>query len=155
MTNLKLTLLSLLVLLAIPSCVGKNKQEQVKERKEHKMEVVHLTKADFLKLVYDFEKNPKEWKYEGDKPAIVDFYATWCGPCKVLSPIIEELAKEYDGKLVVYKVDVDKEEDLAAAFNVRSIPTLLWIPMKGEPFLSQGMMPKAELKKSIDDKLLK
>lgn len=155
MTNLKLIMAFMLVLFAIPSCGGKNPQKPVKERKESKMEVKHLTKSEFLSLVYNFEKNPKEWKYEGSKPAIVDFYATWCGPCKVLSPIIEELAKEYDGKIVVYKVDVDKEQDLAAAFNVRSIPTLLWIPMQGEPFLSQGMMPKADLKKAIDEKLLR
>ena len=116
--------------------------------------VIHLTKADFLAKVYNFEKNPKEWKYEGDKPCIVDFYATWCGPCKALAPVLEELAKEYDGKIYIYKVDVDKEEELAATFGIRSIPTLLWIPKNGKPTVTQGAMPKTELKKMIDEVLL-
>ena len=77
------------------------------------MEIVHLTKAEFLKKVYNYEVNPNDWKYEGDKPAIVDFYATWCGPCKALAPVLEELAKEYAGKVYIYKIDVDKEEELA------------------------------------------
>lgn len=116
--------------------------------------VIHLTKADFLAKVYNFEKNPKEWKYEGDKPAIVDFYATWCGPCKALAPVLEELAKEYAGKVYIYKIDVDKEEELAGAFGIRSIPTLLWIPQSGKPTVTQGALPKPELKKMIDDTLL-
>lgn len=118
------------------------------------MEIVHLTKAEFLNKVYNFEADSKEWKYEGDKPAIVDFYATWCGPCKALAPVLEDLAKEYDGKIYVYKVDVDKEKDLAAAFNIRSIPTLLWIPQSGKPTVTQGALPKADLKKLIEGTLL-
>ena len=92
--------------------------------------VVHITKADFLKKVYDFEKNPDEWKYLGSQPAIVDFYADWCGPCRQLSPVLDELAKEYSGKLTIYKVNVDNERGLATFFGIRSIPTLLFIPMK-------------------------
>lgn len=106
------------------------------------------------KLVYNYETNPNDWKYEGDKPCIVDFYATWCGPCKALAPVLEELAKEYDGKIYIYKVDVDKEEELAATFGIRSIPTLLWIPKNGKPTVTQGAMPKTELKKMIDEVLL-
>ena len=98
--------------------------------------------------------NPNDWKYEGDKPAIVDFYATWCGPCKALAPVLEELAKEYAGKVYIYKIDVDKEEELAGAFGIRSIPTLLWIPQSGKPTVTQGALPKPELKKMIDDTLL-
>ncbi len=116
--------------------------------------VVHLTKADFLAKVYNYEKNPSEWKYEGDKPAIIDFYATWCGPCKMIAPILEELAKEYDGQIVIYKIDTEKEQELAAAFGIRSIPTLLFIPKTGDPQVAQGALPKATLKKAIDEFLL-
>ena len=116
--------------------------------------VIHLNKADFLTKVYNYEKNPNEWKYEGDKPAIVDFYATWCGPCKMIAPLLEEMAKEYDGQIVIYKVDTDKEPELSAAFGIRSIPTLLFIPAEGEPQIGRGAMPKATLKKAIDEFLL-
>lgn len=136
---------------------GNSNNNPVKEETmatEGNGKVIHLTKAEFLAKVYNFEKNPKEWKYEGDKPAIVDFYATWCGPCKALAPVLEELAKEYAGKVYIYKIDVDKEEELAGAFGIRSIPTLLWIPQSGKPTVTQGALPKPELKKMIDDTLL-
>jgi thioredoxin len=116
--------------------------------------VTHLTKADFLAKVYNYEKNPKEWKYEGDKPAIVDFYATWCGPCKTIAPVLEKLAAEYKGKIVVYKIDTDKEPELSAAFGIRSIPTLLFIPAKGTPQVAQGALPEEALRKTIDEFLL-
>ena len=88
--------------------------------------VIHLTKADFLAKVYNFEKNPKEWKYEGDKPAIVDFYADWCGPCKMVAPIIEELAAEFEGQVIIGKCDVDENSDLPAEYGIRNIPTVLF-----------------------------
>lgn len=115
--------------------------------------VVHITKADFLKKVYDFEKNPDEWKYLGSQPAIVDFYADWCGPCRQLSPVLDELAKEYSGKLTIYKVNVDNERGLATFFGIRSIPTLLFIPMKGKPQRSLGALSKTELNGLIKDVL--
>lgn len=115
--------------------------------------VVHITKADFLKKVYDFEKNPDERKYLGSQPAIVDFYADWCGPCRQLSPVLDELAKEYSGKLTIYKVNVDNERGLATFFGIRSIPTLLFIPMKGKPQRSLGALSKTELKGIIKDVL--
>lgn len=115
--------------------------------------VVHITKADFLKKVYDFEKNPDEWKYLGSQPAIVDFYADWCGPCRQLSPVLDEMAKEYSGKLTIYKVNVDNERGLATFFGIRSIPTLLFIPMKGKPQRSLGALSKTELKGIIKDVL--
>lgn len=115
--------------------------------------VVHITKADFLKKIYDFEKNPDEWKYLGSQPAIVDFYADWCGPCRQLSPVLDELAKEYSGKLTIYKVNVDNERGLATFFGIRSIPTLLFIPMKGKPQRSLGALSKTELKGLIKDVL--
>lgn len=125
-----------------------NKDEKV-------MKTITMTKSDFLTKVMDYEKNPDVWKYLGDKPAIIDFYATWCGPCKSLAPVLEELAGEYEGKIYIYKVDVDKERELAGVFGVQSIPTLLFIPMNGEPTITQGARPKASLKETIESLLLK
>lgn len=119
------------------------------------MKPISLTKAEFLSKVYNYEASPNEWKYEGDKPAIIDFYATWCGPCKVLAPILDQLAAEYADQLYIYKIDTDKEQELAAAFQIRSIPTMLFIPMGAQPQIAQGALPKAELKKIIDSVLLK
>jgi len=116
---------------------------------------IHLTKAEFLSKVANFETDPTEWKYLGDKPCIIDFYATWCGPCKMVAPILEDLAKEYDGQIYVYKVDVDAEPAIAAAFGVQSIPTILFSPMTGTPQMSQGAMPKESFQKMITEVLLK
>lgn len=127
--------------------------EETAAKEKSTTKVVHITKADFLKKVYDFEKNPDEWKYLGSQPAIVDFYADWCGPCRQLSPVLDELAKEYSGKLTIYKVNVDNERGLATFFGIRSIPTLLFIPMKGKPQRSLGALSKTELKEIIKDVL--
>lgn len=127
--------------------------EETAAKEKPTTRVVHITKADFLKKVYDFEKNPDEWRYLGSQPAIVDFYADWCGPCRQLSPVLDELAKEYSGKLTIYKVNVDNERGLATFFGIRSIPTLLFIPMKGKPQRSLGALSKTELKGIIKDVL--
>ncbi len=119
-----------------------------------KMGTIHLTKAEFMQKVVNYEANPNEWKYLGDKPCLIDFYADWCGPCKAVAPILEELAKEYDGKIVIYKIDTDKEQELAGTFGIRSIPSLLFVPMTGKPQMAQGAMPKDQLKKAIDEILL-
>lgn len=119
------------------------------------MKTINLTKEDFLTKVADYESNPQEWKYLGDKPAIIDFYADWCGPCKMIAPILEELAAEYGDKIYVYKVNTEKERRLAAAFGIRSIPSLLFVPMTGAPQMVQGALPKNELKRAIDEVLLK
>lgn len=119
------------------------------------MGTMHIGKAEFLKKVFDYEKNAQSWKFEGNKPAIVDFYATWCGPCKALGPSLEELADEYSGKLDIYKVDVDKEQELSAAFGIRSVPTLLFIPAEGQPSMSSGAPSRAQLKQIIEEHLLK
>lgn len=132
-----------------------NKTESVIMEKKKSEKVVHLTKKEFLSKVFDYESNPQEWKYLGDKPAIVDFYASWCGPCKTIAPILEELAEEYDGQIYIYKVDTDKERDLASAFSIRSIPALLFIPMEGQPEMAQGALPKATFKEAIESVLLK
>ena len=131
-------------------------QEAGSREKETEMGTVqHITKAEFLQKVWNYEANSQAWKYEGTKPAIVDFFATWCGPCKALSPVLDELAREYGDKLVIYKVDVDQERELAGAFGIRSVPTLLFIPADGEPSMSPGAPSKAQLKQIIDEHLLK
>lgn len=122
--------------------------------------VTQLTKADFLKKVVDYEKNPKEWIFNGDKPCIVDFYADWCGPCRMASPILEELAKEYKGRIDFYKVNTDKEKELSSAFGIRGIPAFLYCPIKGNPQMSSGVAhtseeTKAMFKKIIEEFLLK
>ena len=114
------------------------------------MAIIHLTKDEFLKRVSNYEANPSNWKFLGDKPAVVDFFALWCGPCKALSPILEEVSNEYEGKVDIYKVDVDEEEELSAAFGIRTIPTLLFIPMNETPKVMVGGLPKNKLKEAID-----
>jgi len=103
---------------------------------------IHLTKEAFLTNVLNYENNAQEWNYLGDKPAIIDFYATWCGPCKAVSPVLEELAKEFAGKIYIYKIDIDQEQELAAVFGIQSVPTFLFIPMKGNPQMAMGALPK-------------
>lgn len=116
---------------------------------------VELTKATFLEKVFDFETNPDEWVYKGDKPAIVDFYADWCGPCRIVSPILKDLAAEYDDQIYIYKVNVDNERELAAMFGARSIPMFLFIPMDEDPQVGKGALPKKSFKEVIDTFLLK
>ncbi|HML65119.1 MAG TPA: thioredoxin [Dysgonomonas sp.] len=140
------------------SCSAKTtKEESVSETRnvENKVKIIHLTKAEFLKKVANYETNPTEWKYLGDKPALIDFYADWCGPCKVVAPILEELADEYGGEIYIYKIDTEQEQELASVFGIRSIPSLLFIPMTGQPQMVAGAMPKANLKDVIETVLLK
>jgi thioredoxin 1 len=113
----------------------------------------HLTKETFLQKVFNFEIN-KEWKYEGQLPALVDFWAPWCGPCRVVGPVIDELSKEYAGKIHIYKVNTEDEQELAAAFGIQSIPSLLFIPKTGIPKMAVGALPKAALKKAIETELI-
>lgn len=115
------------------------------------MATIHLTTQEFKEKVYNYEAHPTAFKYEGTLPAIVDFYASWCGPCRMLAPVLDQLAQEYEGKLLIYKVDVDQNADLSRAFGIRSIPTLLFIPAQGNPSLSPGAPSKAQLKKIIED----
>jgi len=112
----------------------------------------NLTTETFKAKVFDFEKN-KDWKFTGDKPCIVDFYADWCGPCKMLSPVLGELAEKYAGKLDVYKINTEEEQQLAAVFGVQSIPTLLFIPVSGAPQVVRGALPKANLEQAIAEVL--
>jgi thioredoxin 1 len=117
------------------------------------MALEHLTKQTFLDKVFNFEVN-KEWKFEGDLPVIIDFYADWCGPCKMVAPILEELSVEYAGKINIYKIDTEAEQELAAAFNIRSIPSMLFIPVNGQPQMAVGALPKDALKNAISEVLL-
>lgn len=119
------------------------------------MTTMNLTKDEFVKRVADIENNPQTWKFLGDKPALIDFYAPWCGPCKMLSPVLEELAKEYSGRIDIYKVNVDDEEELASLFGIRSVPTLIFVPMNGNPQMAAGAMPKNQLVKAFEELLLK
>ncbi len=117
-------------------------------------EVIVMNKQLFIDKVLDYE-NTTEWKYKGDKPAIIDLYADWCGPCRMVAPIMKNLAKEYDGKILIYKVNVDKEKELAALFSATSIPLFVFIPMNGQPQLFRGAADKATYKKAINEFLLK
>ncbi len=123
------------------------------EKEETK--VINLTYKEFVKKVWNFEKSPNTFKYEGKLPCVVDFYATWCGPCRKVSPIMERMAKEYDGKLIVYKIDVDQEPKLAATFGVSSIPTVLFIPKEGQPSKQVGALSEQQYKQIIENNLLK
>lgn len=113
----------------------------------------NLNKAAFLEKVFNYEKN-KDWTFEGKVPAIIDFYADWCGPCKMIAPILEQLSEEYAGKLNIYKIDTEVEQELAAAFGIRSIPSMLFCPMGEAPQMSNGALPKAELERIIEEVLM-
>jgi thioredoxin len=117
------------------------------------MNTVKLTTADFKEKVFDYEKE-QEWKYKGTVPAIIDFYADWCGPCKMVAPVLEELAKEYGDRLIIYKVDTEAEMELSAVFGIQSIPTFLFIPQAGMPMMQPGAFPKKVFKEVIEEKLL-
>jgi thioredoxin len=119
---------------------------------KNKIMTEHLTKETFISKVFNYETN-KEWKFEGDKPCIIDFYADWCGPCKMVAPVLEDLAKEYDGKLDIYKVDTEKETELASIFGIRSIPSLLFVPKDGQPQMAMGALPKDTFVKAFKDVL--
>ncbi len=116
--------------------------------------VVHLTAQDFKDKVFNYETG-KEWKYEGTLPAIIDFYADWCQPCKMVAPVLEDLALEYAGKIMVYKVNTENEQELASVFGIQSIPTILFVPREGQPQAAMGALPKHTFDKVIKDVLLK
>jgi thioredoxin 1 len=119
--------------------------------KEKKM-AEHLTVESFKEKVFDYTVE-KEWKYKGELPGIIDFYADWCGPCKMVAPIIEQLSEEYEGKLNVWKIDTEAQQELAGAFGIQSIPSLLFIPVEGQPQMAQGALPKATFEKIIKEEL--
>lgn len=117
------------------------------------MATIQMTTQDFKDKVFNYDTE-KDWKYQGNLPAIIDFYADWCGPCKMVAPVLEELSEEYKDRLLIYKVDTDAEQELSAVFGIQSIPTLLFIDANGEPMLQPGALPKHVFKKVIEEKLL-
>lgn len=114
--------------------------------------VQHLTSSEFKAKVFNYETN-KEWKFKGKKPAMIDFYADWCGPCKIVAPILEELSEEFDGKIDIYKVNTEEERELSSVFGIQSIPSLLFIPKEGQPQMAMGVLPKETFKKAFKDVL--
>ena len=148
----KYTLLMTAMLLTAPRINAQNDNGNTANKGG---EVIILTKKDFLEKIYNYEKNKDRFVYEGTLPCIVDFYTDWCGPCKVVDPILKDLAKEYKGKIMVYKINIDKERALASAFGIQSIPTYFFIPAKGEPQVSMGAMPRESFVKVIKTILLK
>ncbi|MFN8255623.1 MAG: thioredoxin [Bacteroidales bacterium] len=139
-------------LLVFSSCNAKS-QKNGKISETEQGSVLVMTNEIFKQEVFNYEIN-KSWKFQGDKPVIIDFYADWCKPCKALSPKIEEIAKEYEGKITVYKVNTDKEKDLAQSLGIRSLPTLIFIPTKGQPQATMGDLPKEDIVKIINDYIL-
>ena len=116
--------------------------------------VIQMNKAMFIEKVFNYVENPNDWKYLGDKPCIIDFYADWCGPCKKVAPVMAELADQYKDQVVIYKVNTDQERELAQLFNIRSIPSILYCPAEGKPQMTMGALPKAEFEKMIKDLLI-
>lgn len=112
----------------------------------------HLTKETFLSKVFNYETN-KEWKFEGEKPCVIDFYADWCGPCKMVAPVLEELARDFEGKLDIYEVNTEEEQELASVFGIRSIPSILFVPATGQPQMAMGALPKETFIKAFKDVL--
>lgn len=120
--------------------------------KKNKNMLEHLTKETFKEKVFNFELNT-EWKFEGETPCLIDFYADWCGPCKMVAPVLEELQKEYGDNLVIYKVNTEDERELAAMFGIQSIPSLLFVPVGGQPQMAMGALPKSTFERAIDEVL--
>lgn len=152
----KLMLLAGLLVFALTACGGRTgaKPSRTGSVEKEKTTTVSLSKADFLRKVVDYEGNPDQWRFLGDKPAIIDFYADWCGPCRNIAPILESLAQEYSGRVDIYKIDVDNEQELAAVFGISNLPTVLFVPMDGSPHIIKGSMPKKEFVRVINNVLL-
>jgi thioredoxin 1 len=117
------------------------------------MATIHLSAQDFKDKVFNYE-TAQEWQYQGDKAAIIDFYADWCGPCKSIAPVLEELSEQYKDDILIYKIDTDKEMELSSLFGIQSIPTLLFIPLNGNPMVQKGALPKNVLQQIIEERLL-
>lgn len=148
---MKRFLSSLIVLFALmsTSCA----QTKTEEKKEEAT-VIQMDKQMFLDKVFNYASGATEWKYEGNKPAVIDFYATWCGPCRMVAPILKDLAKEYADSIVIYKVDTDKEKELSMAMGIQSLPTIVFIPMDGQPQVIVGAADKTTFQRAINEVLL-
>ena len=139
---------SLIVFFALVSTLSAQTQKE-------ESTVIQMNKQMFLDKVFDYTTGATEWKYQGNKPAVIDFYATWCGPCRMVAPILKDLAKEYGDQIVIYKVDTDKEKELSMAMGIQSLPTIVFIPQTGKPQVRVGAADKATFKRAIDEVLLK
>lgn len=151
----------ILMIVTAFSCGSKSIEEKpdVKPNSTNKFnnqgKVVQMNKSMFIDLIMDYENDKQNWKFKGQKPCIIDFYADWCRPCKIIAPIMEELAKEYEGKINIYKVNVDNEKELAGVFQIQSIPSILFCPLEGNPAIQPGAMSKDQYKQIIEDFLIK
>lgn len=141
---------NIILAILIAATISGAAQDKAKESK-----VRHLTYKEFLQNIWDFEKNPNTFVFKGKTAVIVDFYADWCGPCRKVAPIMEKMAETYADSLTIYKVNVDKEKQLAGAFGVRSIPTMLFIPKEGQPMMQAGAMAESDYVRIIEERLLK
>lgn len=139
---------SLIVFFALVSTLSAQTQKE-------ESSVIQMNKQMFLDKVFDYTTGATEWKYLGNKPCVIDFYATWCGPCRMVAPILKDLAKEYGEEIVIYKVDTDKEKELSMAMGIQSLPTIVFIPQSGQPQVIVGAADKATFKRAIDEVLLK
>ncbi|MDH6535253.1 thioredoxin [Parabacteroides sp. 52] len=156
MKNCKDLLLIALLLLSVSCSLSAKSDTDKKETdKAAAGEVITLNKSEFLAKVYNYEKNQEKWIYEGNKPCIVDFYADWCPPCKKIAPILKELAADFKNDIIIYKVNVDNEKELAALFGIQSIPSLLFVPQEGQPTMAQGALSKEQFNEQIKSLLLK
>ena len=151
--NRLLLLLCVICILGMEACHAQ-RTTQPEKTAQDSVQITLLTKADFLKQVANYERD-SVWNYLGDKPAIIDFYADWCQPCKVVAPILAELAQTHKDRIIVYKVNVDQERELAAVFGIESIPSVLFVPMEGRPSMTRGALPKAVFEQAVNDILLK
>lgn len=148
-------LLSVILTTSCGNATEKSDSSNVKsEEIANKIVPEHLTLETFKEKIWDFDTNSEEWTYKGTEPCIIDFYADWCGPCKIIAPIMEELAAEYEGKIKIYKIDTDDERELASAFGIRSIPSVLFSPLKGKPMMKTGALSKEAYVKIIEEQLL-
>lgn len=154
MKHLKNFTLIVVMLVSVNCSLSAKSNKNKEEGKAKTGEVITLNKAEFLAKVFNYEKNQDQWVYEGDKPCIVDFYADWCPPCKKIAPVLKELAADYKNDIIIYKVNVDNEKELAAVFGIQSIPSLLFIPQKGQPQMAQGALSKTMFIEQIDSYLL-
>jgi thioredoxin len=154
MKKASILVFSLLIIVFISCrCAGGNKSDDTPADVKEGV-VNQMSKAMFLKLVFNYEKNPKEWSYEGKQPCIIDFYADWCRPCKMVAPIMEELAAQYKGEVIFFKVNTDQERELSQTFGIKSIPSVMYIPAKGEPQMSVGVLTKDAFLERIKTLLL-
>ena len=149
MKSFKIVPLIVLFSLLVSMLYAVDNQKNNSSSSASEVVVKNITKSDFLKLVMNYEKNTKEWKFEGTKPCIIDFYADWCGPCRITSPILEELAAEYKGKIDIYNVNVDKERELAQVFGISGIPAFLYCPLNGKPSMTSGIAKDKEQTKKM------